>query len=401
MVRIILATALFLSASLAQALSSKAIALDALGVAAQPNVVALPKGAGYVLSYQAKLAEGCHALRTVIIDQAGKLGAIREVARGCDWFINWADFPSLAIADNGDWLSFYLRKSGAGSYAYDIQTLRSSNQGKSWSKPVKLHDDATESEHGFVSIAPAGGDQFLIAWLDGRHSVAVQHDHSAKHDGAETRMTLRSALLGRRTTVQHALEIDADVCTCCPTDLVRTRANQYALVYRDKLAGNLRDIALASFDGRHWHAKGTVNSDGWRVAGCPVNGPAIAARGAQTLVAWSTMQGEDLIVRTRILGKPMRELERGNILGRVDVAATANAWLMLWLGRAGPEQSAIKLARLNDQLEPLQTITLAELPAGRNVGMPKLASQGDTAIAVWTASVNGATQVVGLIIGLK
>jgi hypothetical protein len=379
-----------------------ALQLAQLGLGAQPNVVAHPRG-GFVLSYQAKLSDGCHALRTVAISSRGALGAVNEVARGCDWFVNWADFPSLAIADNGDWLTYYLKKSGSGPYAYDIYTVRSKDQGKHWEPGFRIHDDGTPTEHGFVSIAPAGGDAFLVVWLDGRFTQANASGHSG-HDHAqanESRMTLRSVRLSRAQKTQHALEVDADVCTCCLTDLVRTGAEQFSLVYRDRLPGEVRDISLATFNGVRWSAKGQVHADGWRIAGCPVNGPAIAQRDAATAVAWSTMQGEDMVVRARVLGQPMHELERGNILGRVDLAARTKGWLAIWLGDGGKGNSALKLGILGNELQREQTFTLATLTSGRNIGMPRLAQQADTALVVWTESDATGPRVAGALIQTK
>ena len=47
-------------------------------------------------------------------------------------------------------------------------------------------------------------------------------------------------------------------------------------------------------DAARWHSlvgAGPGQQDGWKINGCPVNGPAIAARGRNVAVAWFTMQG--------------------------------------------------------------------------------------------------------------
>jgi hypothetical protein len=51
------------------------------------------------------------ALISHTVDDEGELGSTYELASGCNWFVNWADTPSLAAADNDDWLTFYLQRS--------------------------------------------------------------------------------------------------------------------------------------------------------------------------------------------------------------------------------------------------------------------------------------------------
>lgn len=71
-----------------------------------------------------------------------------------DLFVNWADFPSVVEMRDGTLLAHWLQKSGSGTYAYDVRFSRSGDGGKTWSKPAILHDDGTQTEHGFASLVP-------------------------------------------------------------------------------------------------------------------------------------------------------------------------------------------------------------------------------------------------------
>jgi hypothetical protein len=302
------------------------------------------------------------------------------------------------VADNGDWLTFWLEKSSPESYAYNIRISRSRDRGKSFSAPIAPHDDGTLSEHGFVSMAPAGEDRVLVVWLDGRHSVPSQaREQHTEHHEHESRMSLRSAVLSRDDQLRHALEIDGDVCSCCQTDLVRTRRNEHRVVFRDRSKENVRDIGIHRFDGRQWHAEGHLNKDQWTIAGCPVNGPALAFDGNHSLAVWATMgqssngtatndAPQTLAVRARLLGEPMLELEReAGTLGRVDAAAMKGGWLVSWLGQgARANASALFVARFDSKLEERGRVMLAELPGGRDLGVPRLAASKYTAVMVWT-----------------
>lgn len=367
--------------------------------AAQPNVVADPARERFVLSWQERDAEGCAILRTATLGIDGALGEPRDVASGCDWFVNWADFPSVAIADNGDWWTWYLQKSGPSTYAYDIRLVRSEDEGRTWSAPITPHDDRTPTEHGFVSMVAMGGDRMLLVWLDGRNTLATagddtHHAHGAGHGAsggghahAEGPMSLRSAEVGRDFVLRHQQEVDARVCSCCPTDLVRRGAGA-VLVYRNRSEDEVRDVYAADYRGGRWTPGAAVRTDGWRIAACPVNGPALAASGDRVAALWPTMAGATLSVKAALLGRadPATTLDSGDaMLGRPDLAPWRDGrWLAAWLG-AGPEGAlALRIATLSPSLAPAAMQDVARLPPGRGTGMPRLASLGEVAVLVWT-----------------
>ncbi|HAI59786.1 MAG TPA: hypothetical protein DCM32_07915 [Xanthomonadaceae bacterium] len=382
--------------------------------AAQPSVVADPAKARFVLSWQERDAEGCTVLRTAVLPAGGEVGEPRDVARGCDWFVNWADFPAVAIADNGDWWTWYLQKSGASTHAYDIRLLRSEDEGRTWSAPITPHDDRTPTEHGFVSMVPMGADRMLLAWLDGRNTLAPPtegpHDAHAAGDGAsggghahaEGPMSLRSVEVGRDFVLRHAQEVDARVCSCCPTDLVR-HGDDAVLVYRDRSEDEIRDIHAASYRDGRWTPGAVVRTDGWRIAACPVNGPALAASGDHVAALWPTMAGATLSVRGALVGgaDPAIILESGDtVLGRPDLAPwPAGRWLAVWLGAGPAGAQALRIATLSPSLAPMAAQEVTLLPPGRGTGMPRLASVDDEAVLVWTEpkGTEGADARVGTV----
>ncbi|HQX26199.1 MAG TPA: hypothetical protein PLE37_14580, partial [Pseudomonadota bacterium] len=71
---------------------------------AEPSIVAGPDG-GYVLTWIDRVDGGAR-LGYAQLDARGAVLRQGRIAEGKDWFVNWADFPSLAILDNGDWLTF-------------------------------------------------------------------------------------------------------------------------------------------------------------------------------------------------------------------------------------------------------------------------------------------------------
>ena len=73
------------------------------------------------------------------------------VAEGADFFVNWADFPSVYAA--GDTLMVhYLQRGDQGGYDYGVRVKWSTDRGRTWSAAWTPHEDDTPTEHGFVSF---------------------------------------------------------------------------------------------------------------------------------------------------------------------------------------------------------------------------------------------------------
>src|SRR5262245_39981565 len=56
----------------------------------------------------------------------------RTVASGSDWFVNWADVPSVIRLADGSLAAHWLQKNGGGSEAYDVRLSYSKDDGKTW-----------------------------------------------------------------------------------------------------------------------------------------------------------------------------------------------------------------------------------------------------------------------------
>ena len=223
--------------------------LPASGSAAQPDLVADARGR-LLLSWISVEPEG-HALRLAVFE-GGRWSEVAEIARGDDWFVNWADTPHVAATDDGALWAHWLRKSADAPYAYDVVLSRSGDGGATWAAPVLVNDDATPTEHGFVSMWPHSRDAIGIAWLDGRDTRPQAHAGHAGHDdhGAGA-MTLRTALVDARLQRSAERRLDARTCDCWQTSAAAT-ARGALLVYRDRDQQEVRDIAATRFDQGAW-----------------------------------------------------------------------------------------------------------------------------------------------------
>ena len=365
----------------------------------QPHLSQAP-GGDLLLSWMEKMPAGGHRLVFARhAAPAARWSAPREIAQGKDWFVNWADFPALQALPDGSLWAHTLVKNSDATYAYDVRLHVSRDGGQRWQPAAAVHDDGTPTEHGFASLWPQSHDQLGIAWLDGR-KTAGGHDH-ADHGGAGA-MTLRSAIFDAAGRRSNGLEIDAMTCDCCQTDTA-VGSRGVLLAFRDRQPGEIRDIKVTRFDGKAWTVPTTVHADRWFMPACPVNGPAIAARGQRAWVAWYTGAGSAPSLRLAASTDagsrfgPMRQVATGEAqLGRVDLAADASSVWMSWVQEAAGEQS-LWVARFDPALanEQFRVRVATVAGRGRGTGFPRMQVRGGTAWLAWTEVVDGKPRLRG------
>jgi hypothetical protein len=265
---------------------------------------------------------------------------------------------------------------------------------------VLVNDDGKPAEHGFVSLWPAARDTLGVAWLDGRESAGedepVGHAAHSEHDEHDGAMTLRAALFDAQLQRHDETRVDAMTCDCCQTDIALT-ARGPLLAYRDRTPEEIRDIAVTRLQGSTWTTPRLVHADNWTMPACPVNGPAVAARGSEVLVGWYTAAGDMptlKLVRSHDDGDHFAApltVDRGEaVQGRVDVAFDADAAWVTWLREDANGQS-LQLARYSlDLSRQLQRIEVAKLQGrGRGTGFPQLALHAGGAVVAWTDVIDG------------
>ncbi|MGH8084924.1 MAG: sialidase family protein [Lysobacter sp.] len=368
--------------------------------AAQPELVTAPDGS-LLLAWIAAAADD-HALQFARYTD-GEWGAARTIAHGDDWFVNWADTPHIVATADGALWAHWLQKSAAATYAYDVALVRSDDDGATWSEPRLVNDDGTPTEHGFVAMWPASADSLGIAWLDGRATAGAGHGGHDAHGGGM--MTLRGARFDAEFGRSGETVIDASTCDCCQTDAALT-ARGPLLVYRDRTAEEIRDIAVTRFDGDRWTDPERVHADGWKMPACPVNGPTIDARDSEVLVGWYTAAGDIptvKIARSRDAGDnfavPLTIDTGPAVQGRIDVVLGADSAWVLWTREDDAGQS-LQLARYTPDLSrELQRIEVARLHGrGRGTGFAQLALADGAAHIAWTDVVDGKPSLHGAVL---
>lgn len=350
---------------------------------AEPNLV-VGTGGTVVMSWLEPSGDGV-ALRFTTLDNANWSNPT-TVARGNSWFVNWADFPSVVPIDENLWAAHWLAKRAGGTYAYDVAVALSDNGGQSWGEPIAPHTDGTATEHGFVSLYPWRGAVGTL-WLDGRN-MGEDGSHGDGNPGHG--MTLRSAVIDADLKIQDEQLADDLVCDCCQTDVTLGPDGPIA-VYRNRTPDEIRDIYVMRSIGGQWQNGKPVAVDGWKIAGCPVNGPAIESREDQIAVAWFT--GANNLTKVRFarsengaksFDEPI-DIAEDRPIGRVGVALLDNGnALVSWLRDSGDGTGEVCIRGITRNGKLGKTHIIAATTSGRMSGFPQMVVRKDTAILAWT-----------------
>ena len=339
-----------------------------------PNLATDGKGRVW-LSWLEPREGGGHRFRIASIDLGRGATAWSEpitVAEGTNFLANWADFPSVFVTSDGTIAAHWLER-GTTRGEYGIRLRTSRDGGKTWTAPVTPHRDPPAAvEHGFVSFfeSPAAG--LGLVWLDGRERPG---------------MALRSApvLANGQTGTEQV--IDAKVCECCQTSAART-SDGVIVAYRDKSDGDIRDIAVSRFRAGTWSAPSIVHAEAWKIDGCPVNGPAVAALGDTAAVAWFSAKDGEPKVHVAFSGgggsfRPPIRLDSGTTYGRLAIVMPApDRAIVSFIERTteGPQLTLRETSRDGRTGVPL---AVGAMTSARTSGFARLALVRKRLVVAW------------------
>ncbi len=243
---------LLLAFASASAITVSEVTSPAAAGSAEPSLAQGADGRVYLSWIEAKRG-GAYVLRFATWEGEA-WSETRTIAEGADWFVNWADFPSMAALEDGTLAAHWLQSLGQGGMAYGVRVACSRDGGKTWGAPFWLHRDESATEHGFASLVPLARDRFGAVWLDGRGMA----------DGGP--MTLRSTTFDAEGKLGEEVLVDPRVCECCCTGGAAVDGDLVA-VWRGRSAEEVRDVLSARVEDGKWTTPRAVRDDGWKRPG--------------------------------------------------------------------------------------------------------------------------------------
>jgi len=318
------------------------------------------------------------------------------VSSGKDWFVTDADVPTVLRMKDGALVANWYPTTDESIEAYDTLLSYSRDEGKTWAKAFSPHHDRTKTQHGFVSLLELADGGLGMVWLDGRD----QEENKTDPTGGSMALYFASFDGSWKQTAENV--VNARVCECCQTAAVLT-ADGVLTAFRDRSAEEIRDIKVSRLDNGTWSQEISLHDDNWKIDACPINGPALSARGRQVAAAWFSApndNGRAFAAFSQDGGKtwsaPIR-LDDNASLGHVDIEMLDDGSAVAsWMEFAGGK-SQLKVRRVTASG---QRSAAAEVPGvGRVSGYPRMTRMGNEIVLAWTDS--GAGQVKGAVGRLK
>ncbi|MGW8121411.1 exo-alpha-sialidase [Roseivirga echinicomitans] len=351
----------------------------------EPNLFTDKKGNVYLSWVEKKEKKATLSFSKL---ENGKWSSPQIISEGDNWFLNWADFPSIAV--NEDWMAaHWLQKRNKGTYDYDVRISLSSNDGKDWGESFIPHTDGVSAEHGFVSMMPLDENRMIATWLDGRYTKGDGQESADGHSMGGGPMTLRAAIFDKSGEILEEWELDNRVCDCCQTSVTMTD-NGPVVVYRNRSEEEIRDMYIVRYVNGAWTAPQIIHADNWEIAGCPVNGPSIISSGQNTAVAWFTASGGLPTVKLALSNDAGATFSAPIIVseeitsGRVGATMLPDQSVLISYMETKNETAQIMLAQYNQKGELLQKIEVAQSSSARSSGFPILTSNKEDVYISWT-----------------
>jgi len=197
----------------------------------------------------------------------------RTIATGRNFWRHPAEIPELMSLADGTLLAHWVEK-GKDSSDSEYIFVSSSGDGIKWTEPAMAHHDRTPVQHGLASMVASGPREASILWLQ-----ALK--------GEDGPVSLMRTVVGADGKEIKEEDLDADVCSCCPTSVVKT-AKGLLVAYRDHTSKDIRDIAVLRFENGRWSTSKILYADKWEVNACPVNAASAAAKDNRVAISWYT-----------------------------------------------------------------------------------------------------------------
>jgi hypothetical protein len=371
---LLLAAALTASA---QALKPVPMPNPAAAGSIQPNWAVAADGSA-MLSWVERATTGTYSLRYAIRRGAAWSEA-RTIIAGRRFWRHPAEVPELLSLSDGTLLAQWVEKSDESSEVEFI-LVSSSRDGIHWTAPSIAHKDRTPQQHGLASIVESAPHEASILWLQ-----ALK--------GEDGPVSLMRTIVGADGKEVKEEELDADVCSCCPTSVVKT-AKGILVAYRDHTSKDIRDIAVLRFENAKWSASKILNADKWEISACPVNAASAAAKDNRVAIAWYTEADDKPRVQLVFSAdsgatytKPLK-LNTGDALGYVSTVLNSDGGATVsWLEETG--KSTRVMVRSVSAAGAAGPVAQVAEGSRTSLGYPKLVRAGNETWVAWGDAKTG------------
>jgi hypothetical protein len=177
--------------------------------------------------------------------------------------------PRVVIAGN----ALLVSAVPAGS---DLFCWRSTDGGRTWSKPVAINDAPTSAREGLHAMAADADGHVAAAWLDDRVPGGKRLWGAFSDDGGAT--------WGKNVLLYESPS--GTICQCCHPSLIALGHGEFAVMWRNVVDGSRDFYVLRLRGGRPQGAAAKQGQGTWKLDACPMDGGGMAPDSGDIATAW-------------------------------------------------------------------------------------------------------------------
>ena len=303
--------------------------------------------------------------------------------------VDGENHPKLLFGPNATVLISYTKPLATPNTGF-VRMLRSSDGGRTFSRPLTVHADRQELTHRFESIGWNAKGTLHTVWIDKRDLEAAPK--------VGNKSSYRGAAIYRNESIDAGLTFGPDIkvadhsCECCRIALGLGADGVLRAMWRHVFEPNVRDHAFAAL-GAPLASIARATFDEWRVDGCPHHGPALAAADEGFHAVWFGIRQEGAnpvpgvrYGRLRADGSPLADTVQRLPDDRAEhasVVALGSRVAVVWRSVDGMT-TTLKAWLSTDGGRSFQLRQLAQAQGDND--FPRLAQFGQRIAVVWRTS---------------
>jgi hypothetical protein len=302
-------------------------------------------------------------------------GEARTIASGRNIWRHPAELPGLISLADGTLLAHWVEKgSGKDSSDAEFVFVSSSHDGTHWTPPAMAHHDHAMVQHGLASMVASGPREASLLWL-------------WAPKGEDAPVTLMRTVVDAEGKEVKEEPLDTDVCSCCPTSVVKT-AKGILAAYRDHTSKDIRDIAVLRLENNRWSTSKILHADNWEINACPVNAASASAKDDRVAIAWYTEANDKPKVQLvfssdsgTTFSKPT-VVNTGDTLGYASTALAGDGGAVVSWIEEGDKQSRVMVRSVSPAGVAAPVLQVAE-GSRTSLGYPRLIRSGTETWIAW------------------
>jgi hypothetical protein len=179
----------------------------------------------------------------------------------------------------------YGEKAATGAHAHglpadgDLVVWRSTDEARSWSKPIVINDVPGSAREGLHAMAVGTHGEIAAVWLDLRSTGTRLY---GAYSGDEGITWSKNVLIYQSP--------EGTICQCCGPSLTSSGNHQFAVMFRNVVHGT-RDMYLENWNiHKQISDPQKLGTGAWSINGCPMDGGGLVRRGNSFVTAWRREQ---------------------------------------------------------------------------------------------------------------